>query len=232
MKVVTSSQFDNGYEFDAEEVLEATNPEYREFLKEAGYVDLKKTPNLFVASKVLRIDYRVIEAGRGMLYGGDGDILYKDMGCVVYINHKKILRLINNLGGRVLTTALMYKLFIPYLKQSAENGNEEAKASLDEMTEIKAEWLEDRILGKTRFKIRNAERRITLLDKGGYFDISDLNEYGYPTSVKGQGEFYYRFRERTNIVAVREGYDGELGLSWWSPGPIPYLGVRFAKFFK
>jgi len=55
-KIIEKDQFSVGYEFGEEEIRNALSPEYIEFLKEAGYVDLDKTPNLFVAAKLLKMD--------------------------------------------------------------------------------------------------------------------------------------------------------------------------------
>ena len=225
MEIIAPNQFETGYIFNAQEVREATTENYRDFLKEAGYVDLKETPNLFVAHKVLRVDEKVTkEAKRAEIE------VYQDVRwCVNYTNQRNALYLIHNLGGSVLTSRLMYGLVIPHLKQSSGG---EAKITLEEMTSSMAEFLADSILNKNTVKIGNAERPVNLPQQDGSFNSSDLNEFGYPVNLTHSGEFYYRFLRRNEIVVIRNGSSG-LNLNC---NRVPSyvnvdLGVRFAKFF-
>ena len=126
----------------------------------------------------------------------------------------------------------MYKLFIPYIKELAQNGNAEAQATLHEMINTKAEWLEDLVLDKSRLKIGNAERKIKLPKKEGRFDRADISEFGYPTLVKNEGEFYHWYVSGDERAAIRSG-NSEFSLSL-NRGPSigsDGLGVRRAKFF-
>ena len=151
---------------------------------------------------------------------------------VVNINHKNALRLINKLGGKVLTTALMYKLFIPHLKQSAESGNEKAQETLNKMTNTWVEWLEDLVLDDNKVKIGTQERQIALPQKDGGFNISGLNEFGYPNQVRNQGEFYYWPVRGDEKAAIRDWVSGlDLDLRRGPSVGSDWLGVRLAQNF-
>lgn len=211
------------YLIDKPRIIRATTPAYRQFLREAGYGDLDACSHLGVAKGVLKYDQAVRD--RAPLNGADGTY-------VVSVNQTAGRDLIQALGGKLLTTALMYRLFIPYIKELAQNGNPEAQATLDEMTNTKAEWLEDLILDKTRLKIGTKERALTLPDKDGRFDRADINEFGYPDRVKQKGEFYHWHVSGDERAAIRD-WGSELNLSL-DGGPSFVsggLGVRFAKIF-
>ena len=225
MKVVVPSQFETGYIFSPKEIQEATTPEYRAFLKEAGYVDLKKTPNLFIANHLLRADDRVArEANRA-------GIKIDYTGSVNNINQENALALVHCLGGRVLTSNFMYGLFIPNLRLLAEQGDLEAKATLEEMTDM-AEFLEDLITDGNKVKIGNGQKDLKFVKKDGYFTSSDLNEFGYPNAVRSQGEFRYWCPSAAENVVVRGRGSGlGLGCDWGPSDLVGGLGVRFAKFF-
>ena len=225
------NQFEMGYTFSPEEIQKATTPKYRAFLKEAGYVDLEETPSLFVANKVLNIDERVLKTAK------EADItlnLYNHDSVISRINHKNALCLIHNLGGRVLTVRLMYNLFIPSLKELAEQGNAEAKTTLDEMTNKTAEWLEDLILDGNKVRIGTAERTLELPQKDGYFNRADINKFGYPKVINDdKGEYHYWFPRNKEGAIVRvmgSRLDLDLSRSPFSSYDGG-LGVRFAKFF-
>ncbi len=219
------------YLIDKPRILAATTPAYRKFLKDSGYGDLNACSAIGFAKGVLRIDLAVRNAAAGVnlnLQGNDGDY-------VVNINHPNARKLVEALGYKVPTVGLMYHLFIPYIKNLADQGNAEAQATLDEMTNAstgKAEWLEDLILDKTRLKIGTKERRLSLPDKDGRFDRADISEWGYPVAVKDSGEFYY-WHPRGNEVAAFRDWDSGLVLLLSGEPSIEFgvLAVRPQKFF-
>ncbi len=200
MKTRRCSQFDLGYVFGRREIETALTSNYLRFLKEAGITDLDKIPNLFVAKYVLKRDKRVEDAVKGQ----GVQCRYAEDGTVGYISQPNARRLIHSLGGIVLPVGVMYKLVIPQLKQAAE-GNESARETLEEMTSIYIEWLEDLVLDKTRLKIGTQERIIVLPDEDGIFDRQDINEFGYPTRVRPSGEFYHWHVRGDERAAIRSG---------------------------
>ena len=229
MKTRVLSQFDQGYVFNRKEIEESLTPAYLQFLKEAGIADLDKTPDLFVAKYVLKKDARV-----------DGVIREQGLNCkyakdrtVVNIPHQDARKLVYNLGGIVLPVGVMYKLIIPGLKQAAGEGNESAGETLEQMIKGYAEWLEDLVLHNTKLKIGTSERTIALPDKDGNFDRTEINEFGYPSSVKGSGEFYHWHVSEDEIAAFRY-WGSELSLDLIGVPSVGdgWLGVRYANFFS
>lgn len=219
---------DELYLIDRSRILAATTPAYRQFLEDSGYGDLNSCSGIGVAKGMLKYDQTVRDAAReaGLsLTGSDGDY-------VVNINHPDARKLVEALGYKVLTTGLMYKVFIPYIQEPAQQGNPEAQATLDEMISTKAEWLEDLILDKTRLKIGTHDIRLVLPDKDGRFDRADIDEFGFPIRVRDQGEFYY-FYPRGDESAVFRNRDSELDLILNREPSIVdgWLGVRRAKIF-
>ena len=148
METKAISQFDSGYVFNRDEIKAALSPEYLAFLKEAEIVNLEKTHNLFVASHVLRRDESVENKVKAMEIRCD----YTKDSSVVRISQPNARRLVYSLGGIVLPTGLMYRLFIPALKEAAGKGNKPAGETLRQMTDDYAEWLEGIVLNKTRLK--------------------------------------------------------------------------------
>ena len=227
MEIEAQGQFNIGYEFAEEEIREVLSPEYIEFLKEAGYVDLDKTPNLFVAAKLLRMDDKVRDACNA---SGIITDIYSPNQEVNYINWEQGRKLINHLGGKLLTEALMYQLIIPSLKKES---NSQAKKTLYEMVEKCAELMEDEIFNRRKLKIGKSYRNLEQLPRSGYFDSSDLNEFGYPKVTKESGEFCLYNDLGLERVAVVRIWGPELSLFLnWSPTYMDSkLGIRFAKFF-
>lgn len=227
-----SATFQKGfYVFDRKQILKATTSEYRKFLKDAQYGDIDNCTELRVAKGILKWDQGVrdlagkldLKYNKKRLTGNDGEY-------VVNINQTDGRRLVNGFGYNLLTTGLMYKLFIPYIKQEAQNGNADAQATLDEMISTKAEWLEDLVLGKNKVKIGSKEQSISIPQKDGKFDRVDLNEFGYPKTTKQTGEFNYWF-PRVSERAVIRNWNSVLGLICnRGPGYVDDgLGVRLAK---
>ena len=208
---------------------ENLSKDYLKFLKESGYApELDSASGLMIAKRILKYNQSVRDTAQreGLsLNGADGTY-------IVSISQPDGRNLIESLGGKLLTTGLMYKLFIPYIKELAQNGNAEAQETLNEMINTKAEWLEDLVLDKSRLKIGNKKRRITLPNKNGRYDRADISEFGYPTSVKNEGEFFYWHVSGDERAAFR-GWDSELNLSLGRELSVEVdgLGVRRAKFF-
>ena len=102
---------------------------------------LEKTPNLFVASSVLKVDDKVREAAQKQEVN-----FYDNKGHVTRIKQDHARKLIHAFGGRTLTSVFMYRLLIPSLKLAAEQDKRQAKATLAQMEYLYEEYLEDRIL--------------------------------------------------------------------------------------
>ena len=190
------------YLIPKELILQSTSKEYRNFLKEAGYGDLDSCEGILIEKKISKVNIK----------WRDGKKFVEDQ------------------GYKLLTTCLMYKLFIPHIKLLAEQGDKDAKKTLKEMVNTKAEWMEDLILNKSKIKIGNSERSIVLPAENNRFDRSDLNEFGYPNAVRSKGEFYYWHPSAKENVVIRNRDPGlfldcDRGSSVLSEG----LGVRRAK---
>ncbi len=234
MTLVQLAKQQNGfYIIGKPRILAATTPAYRKFLREAGYGDLDSCSAIGFAKNILGIDQTVRDAAARVNLNLQED----NIGSISNITHLNARKLVKALRYRLPTVRLMYKLFIPWIKKQAQNGNPEAQATLERMTgelttTAKAEWLEDLILDRTRLKIGTQERTLTLPDKDGYFDRSQVSELGYPTSVKCRGEFYHWHVSGDKRAAFRyRGSELDLGLNWEPSFAGDYLGVRPVKIF-
>ena len=175
------------------------------------------------------MDQKVLDHKSNISFG------YDINGYVNRINQENARKLVKKLGNyKLLTTGLMYRLVIPYIKDLAQQGNIEAQVTLKEMIYTplgKAEWLEDLVLDKTRLKIGTQKRTISLPDRDGRFDRVDINEFGYPAQVEDSGEFHYWYPRYNENPAVRSGDSGlDLGLGSGPSIEVSRLGVRLAKF--
>ncbi|MBI2672940.1 hypothetical protein HYX19_01650 [Candidatus Woesearchaeota archaeon] len=213
------------YRINLQLILQSTSSSYRIFLRDAGYGDLDACLYLSIAKNMLRIDQDVRDAAaRCGITLTDKDNYY-----VSDISQTNARKLVESMGYKLLTTALMYRLFIPYIKDLAQQGNLEAKKTLDEMVNTKAEWLEDLILDKNKVKIGSREEEIFLTQTDGRFDRTDINQFGYPVVVKDRiGEFSYSSPKAGEMAANR---GGSLGLGICGKPSLKYnwLGVRLAK---
>lgn len=215
--MISTSQFGDGHWFSPKEIGRVVSPEYAAFLKEAGYVDIAKIRRgLFVADKCLRLESRVRRTARrhnvrykvsfieddtnydpecirckkegGYSIRGNFDDEHDDRECYIReISHGDARKLVHGLGGRVLTTLLMYKLVIPKLICAAEKGNRHAELSEYHMQhEIVCEHLEDSFLDEDTLVIGTAQRKVKLPNSDSYgrgsFYERDLNDFGYPQS--------------------------------------------------
>ena len=153
---------------------------------------------------------------------------------ITIINQNNGRKLVESLGYRLPTTAIMYSLFIPHIKLLAEQGDLEAKKTLEEMVNTKAEWMDDLILNGNKVKIGSREKQLVLpSENGAYFDRSDINEFGYPNAInQQQGEFRYWAPNEDERAVIRFS-SSVLGLvcSWVPSGSYVWVGVRRAKFF-
>ncbi|HLD79297.1 MAG TPA: hypothetical protein VJA18_01945 [Candidatus Nanoarchaeia archaeon] len=227
------ANLNNGfYQIDKPRILAATSASYRQFLRESGYGDLDSCSRIEIAKGVLKYDQNVRDAAaRASLNLTEADGQY-----VVNINHPNARSLVEALGYKVPTVGLMYRVFIPYIKDLVQQNNAEAQVTLNEMTDTsvgKAEWLEDLILDKTRLKIGTKEQRLSLPDKDGRFDRAGINGFGYPISVKSSGEFYHWHVIGDERAAFRVRGSG-LGLSLNGGSSVENgrLGVRLVKIFS
>ncbi|MBS3174945.1 hypothetical protein J4440_03640 [Candidatus Woesearchaeota archaeon] len=236
---IISSQFSAGYRFAEKEIREVLSPEYIEFLKEAGYVDLKETPNLYVSGKLLIMDNDVRTVCQSHPEIGIDHTSYAPNEIITKINQDKSRKLVENLRGlngnygKVLTTAIIYRLFIPKIKKAANSGDSCAKATLNEMVRGYSELMEDEVLNRRKLKIEKAYRNLEQLPQSDYFDNLNLNEFGYPKVTKEEGEFYlHNNLNLERIVALRSwGYGLDLYLNWEPSIGGDKLGVRFVNFF-
>ena len=214
------------YHISKERILEVTTPEYRKFLREAGYGDLDSCSRIEIAKGILKYYQSVRDAATraGLSHtGNDGDY-------VININHPTAIKLVEALGYKLLTVGLMYKLFIPYIKELVRQRNTEAQATFNEMIDPKAEWLEDIVIDKKKVYIGTKEKKIILPGKDGRFDRADINEYGYPINLKGKGEFHYWFPIKGERAIVRGRDSGfNLDLSWKQSEFAADLGLRLTK---
>ena len=151
---------------------------------------------------------------------------------LVNINQQNSRKLVKQLNGRLLTTQLMYNLFIPYLKQEAPNGSQQASLTLGEMYNF-GEWLEDQIINKNTLKIDNKKTKIDLPKSEGHFNKSDLNEFGYPKELREKNEYCYWHPVSNNIAALRDG-DSRLTLNLCNDFDLKFseVGLRLVKFLK
>lgn len=241
MDVIQSNdQFRNGYVFSPEEVLSVVSVEYKIFLKDAGYVDLDLTANLFVCAGMLMPDDVVREKARN----GDIDYVVNEIGLVSKVTQNDGKRLINSLGGVLLTTGLMRRLFIPKVKTHKDDTL--PKSTLKELL-FYQEFVEDRIykgsrteiLEDDRIVIGGAERKIVLPESAGDFDFEHLNDYGYPTKVhkrkRIRSSYYtppFRHSDEGSVVTSGGGKHIDLFLDNYSQHAISSVGIRFAKFFR
>src|SRR3989344_9403753 len=190
------------YLIPKELILQSTSKEYRNFLKEAGYGDLDSCEGLLIEKKISKTN-------------------------INWYNGKKF---VEDQGYKLLTTALMYKVFIPFIKDLAKKGNKDAEETLKEMINSKAEWLNDLILNKNTLKIENKEIELDLPQQDGIVDRAELNQFGYPYQLQNKGEFYYWYPRGDKIAVVRDRGSG-LGLVLVRVPSDAYgvLGVRRAK---
>ena len=220
---------DGFYKFSRATLQTALSDNYKRLLREGGYLDIDRISELGIAKSMLKINPNVRRTAQTINYNLQGN----DDAYVTNIDQPDARRLVQALGGKLLTTFLMYKVFIPYLKQEKDR-NPEAAQTLKEMIETKAEWMDDIVLDKTKVKIGSAERiLIGLPQKDGRFGRGDINNFGYPTQVKKKGEFYYWHPSGTERAAIRD-WNSELSLDL-DGGPsfaLEGLGVRLAKIFS
>ena len=192
------------YIITKEYIISKTTQKYRDFLKQAGYMDLDSCDGLLIEKKISKTN----------------------------INQTDGRKLVENQGYKLLTAGIMYLVFIPYLKEKESQEEKGVIETLNEMKNKYAEWLEDQIINKNTLKINNKEIEIDLLKQVGWFDKADLNDYGYPYKLKDSGEFYYWYPKSNQIAAIR-GRNSELGLVLDRvPGFVDdELGLRRAKIF-
>ena len=226
---ITALLQDNFYIFPIQDVKAALTQKYIEFLKESGYADLNSCSGLGIEKTILKADDAIKEL---LARKNISAVIEENTNYIVSINHSNSKRLIEALGCQLLTTNLMYNLFIPYLKAKA-SSNPEAQATLSEMVKTKMEWLEDLVLDKSKVKIGTKTLSSALiLDRDGRFGRSDLNEFGYPLAVRGTGEFYYFSPKGDKRAAFRvSGSYFVLDLNREPSFENCRLGVRRTKFF-
>ena len=203
--------------------------EYVNFLRDAGHFDLSRAQGLSVEKYVLRINPDVRNSATSVgvsLTGNDGEYVRN-------INQTDARKLVHSMGAKLLTTSLMYNVFIPYVKELSDQGDTDAKKTLDEIVSNMAEWLDDRIEKKKTLIIGSEKKKISLPGRGGKFNRGDIGDYGYPSNVNDNGEFYF-YAPRDNNAAVIRGGGAELSLILDRAPASTFdgLGVRLAKIFS
>ena len=186
--IITPPNIQNGsYHLDRSYIHDHTTADYRTFLRDAGYGDLDSCSHIEIAKNVLKLDSTVTEAARraGISVQANGN------NYVASINQINGRKLVESMGHKLLTTQLMYGMFIPYIKDLANSGNAEAQATLNEMNNTMAEWLDDIVLDQNSIKIGTKIKPIVLpIGNGVYFEKSDILTYGYPGGISSnKGEF-------------------------------------------
>src|SRR3989338_8658426 len=181
---------DNFYKFTMDQVRQVLTPDYLRFLEESGYApDLDRASGLAIEKGILKADDNIAQVIQNNRIAA---VIEDNTKYITSINQTNGRKLVEALGYRLPTTAVMYKLFIPHLKLLTEQGNTEAKKTLEEMLNKKAEWMYDLILNGNKVKIGSREKQLVFSESHGYFDRSDINEFGYPNAVdQQQGEFRY-----------------------------------------
>ena len=230
--VITGYLEDNFYKFTMDQVRQVLTPDYLRFLRDSGYApDLDRASGLAIEKGILRISKEVRAAAKDSGISITGRL----NSYLVDINQTNGRRLVELSGYKLPTTAIMYKLFIPHIKELLEQGNKEAKKTLEEIVSKKAEWIEDVILDKSKIKIGGKEKQLVLPSGNGvYFNRSDINEFAHPNTVnQQQGEFRYWAPNRAENAVIR-GRDFGLGLlcDWVPSDSFEDLGVRRANFFS
>src|SRR3989344_1262509 len=229
--VITGPLEDNFYKFTMDQVRQVLTPDYLRFLEESGYApNLDRASGLAIEKGILKADDNIAQLIQNRNIAA---VIEDNTRYIVRINQTNGRRLVESLGYRLPTTGVMYKLFIPHIKELAEQGDLEAKKTLEEMVNKKAEWLDDVILNKNKVKIGSREKQLVLPGSYGYFDRSDINKFGYPNTVnQQQGEFRYWAPNRAENAGIRNR-NSELNLScnWVPSDSLEFLGVRRAKFF-
>ena len=222
---------DNFYKFTMDQVRQVLTPDYLRFLEESGYApNLDRASGLAIEKGILRADDNIAQVIQNNRIAA---VIEDNTKYITIINQNNGRKLVESLGYRLPTTAIMYSLFIPHIKLLAEQGDLEAKKTLEEMVNTKAEWMDDLILNGNKVKIGSREKQLVLPGSYGYFDRSDINKFGYPNTVnQQQGEFRYWAPNRAENAGIRNR-NSELNLScnWVPSDSLEFLGVRRAKFF-
>ena len=205
----------------------------KRFLEESGYApDLDRASGLAIEKGILRADDNIVQVIQNNRIAAE---IEDNTKYITSINQTDGRKLLETLGYKLPTTAVMYKLFIPHIKLLAEQGDKEAKKTLEEMVKTKAEWMEDLILNRNTVRIGSREKQLVLPERNCvYFDKSDINEFGYPNAVKSQaGEFRYWAPNGNKRAVVRSRLSVlDLGCSWVPSVSVGWVGVRRAKFFE
>ena len=224
---------DNFYKFTMDQVRQVLTPDYLRFLEESGYApDLDRASGLAIEKGILKADDNIAQ----LIQNNNITAVIEDnTRYIIRINQTNGRKLVEALGYRLPTTAVMYSLFIHHIKLLIEQGNKEAKKTLEEMVSKKAEFMEDLILNGNKLKIGSREKQLVLPSENRvYFDRSDINEFGYPNTVnQQQGEFrYWAQNEDENVVIRYWGSVLGLDINGTPSLASESLGVRRAKFLK
>ena len=223
LEVISENSF---YKFPIYYVKKNLSKDYLEFLKNSGYA-----PNLDSA-QYLVIGKNMFKANKNYEILKIRFSIEEETKYIVNISQLNARTLSKVWGYQLPTAAIMYKIFIPHIKRLVDLENQEAKANLKEM-KSKAEWLEDLILNKTKIKIGNSEKEISLPLENTGFDRSDINEFGYPyKQLRHNGEFCYWSPKKGEMAAFRDRGPG-LGLNCVRRAPSDSsedLGLRLTKF--
>ena len=193
-------------------VLERITPKTVTFYRQVNYLDLE-AGHLCVAQNPLDEEFT-------------SGVITKLVDNIDYVQGRE---LVASLGLRLPSPAIMYKVIIPYLKQYAPSGIM-LNHILERMRNDYSEFLEGIVFqdigskncdlwligeAKTENSHIQIKRKLTLphrvRDSGfkdyevnGSFVAEDLDEFGFPKSLRQDGEFKYWGPQEFNIPLARE----------------------------
>ena len=180
-----------------------------------------------------------------LIRGNDKDDL-------VQITQAEARKLAENLGYKLLTTGIMFNLFIPYLEEMIKYGvDQEAKSTMREMLNG-SEWLADIVYDRTdaiELAIPNFGKKVAkeisigprkiginditleLPEDQGYFHRTDINVYGYPERSRYSQEFfYYPDEKNSSKTSVLRGFGNKVGIGFVETEcKSQVIGMRLSK---
>lgn len=195
------------------------------FIIPRNYVLERVSPGIINFSR--RVSYLDFEAGD--LYITEGPLENRDGKILDNIDYIEGRKLVASRGLSLPSPLLMYKVIIPFLKEHGE-FDEKLNRVLERMRNDYSEFLEGIIsqnigdkncdlwlVDETRTEDSNEQvkKKISLPHKildssfkdyevSGYFIVDDLDEFGFPKSLRQEGGFKYWGPQEFNIPFARE----------------------------
>lgn len=204
--MTTTKNNDPFFVIERDEVLAALAPATVDFYREAEYLDLT-VGDLHVSTDLLRNNGKVIDN----------------------IDYEEGRKLLAKQKLSLPSPALMYNVIIPFLKEHAST-DQRINHVLGRMKNEYSEFLEGIVSQEVGDRDHNlwlemgpveenlitkARRKISLPQKlsesdfknyevNGSFDLRDLDEFGFPKFLQGDGEFKYWGPQEFNQALARE----------------------------